>query len=136
MAEKLFVEILTPSGVVFEGEADDVIAPGELGEFNLLPEHTLFLTNLNFGKMSYLKDGQRELLVISGGVAEVVDNRVAILADYVEKPEEIDLDRAKAAFKRAEERIGMVGREDIEFERAATALYRALVRIEIAGKTE
>ncbi|MDY6843003.1 MAG: F0F1 ATP synthase subunit epsilon [Thermodesulfobacteriota bacterium] len=136
MAEKLYVEILTPCGDVFCGEADDIVAPGELGELNFLPEHASFLTKLKFGKMSYLKDGQRSALIVSEGFAEVVDNKVTILVDYAERPEEIDLDRAKAALKRAEERGRQVGREDIDFDRIAGALYRALVRIELVGSVE
>lgn len=136
MADKLLLEIVTPYRLVMSEEVDEVVAPGLEGEFGVLPGHTPFLTILKLGEMSYRKGSERWFLALNWGYAEVGPDKVIILAEGAERAEEIDIERALAAKKRAEERIAMAERkaEGIDIERAHAALARALVRIEVANK--
>lgn len=136
MADKLFLEIVTPYRLVLSEEVDEVVAPGLEGEFGVLPNHTPFLTILKLGEMSYRIGKERWFLVLNWGYAEVGPEKVIILAEGCERAEEIDIERALAAKKRAEERIAIVERkaEEIDIERARASLMRALLRIEVANK--
>lgn len=136
MADKLLLEIVTPYRLVMSEEVEEVVAPGLEGEFGVLPGHTPFLTILKLGEMSYRKGSEKWHLVLNWGYAEVEPDRVIILAEGAERAEEIDIERALAAKKRAEERLAQAERkaEEMDFERASASLGRALVRIEVAGK--
>ncbi|MEK6689701.1 MAG: F0F1 ATP synthase subunit epsilon [Nitrospirota bacterium] len=136
MADKLFLEIVTPYRLVLSEEVDEVVTPGLEGEFGVLPNHTPFLTILKLGEMSYRIGNERWFLVLNWGYAEVGPEKVIILAEGCERAEEIDIERALAAKKRAEERIAIVERkaEEIDIERARASLMRALLRIEVANK--
>lgn len=134
MADTIYLEIVTPDRMLVSEEVKDICAPGIEGEFGVLPEHTPFLSILKSGLISF-KTTQNEVkyLNVSWGYAEVRSDRVIILAEAAERPEEIDLDRAMSAKKRAEDRLSK-GSEDIDVERAQLALARALARIDIASK--
>jgi F-type H+-transporting ATPase subunit epsilon len=132
MADKLTLDIVTPYGSVFSEEVDEVVAPGTEGEFGVLPGHVPFVTTLNIGILTYKKGGSTGYIFVNSGYAEVTDDRVLILADSAEKAEDIDVERAKAAMKRAEERLKK--QEEIDFARAQAALQRAVTRIETAKK--
>jgi len=136
MADRLLLEIVTPYRLVISEEVDEVVAPGLEGEFGVLPGHTPFLTILKLGEMSYRKGNERRYLVINWGYAEVEPDKVIILAEGCEKAEEIDIERAISAKKRAEERLAMAERkaEGIDIERARASLARATARIEVASK--
>ena len=136
MADKLFLEIVTPYRLVLSEEVDEVVTPGLEGEFGVLPNHTPILTILKLGEMSYSIGNERWFLVLNWGYAEVGPEKVIILAEGCERAEEIDIERALAAKKRAEERIAIVERkaEEIDIERARASLMRALLRIEVANK--
>ncbi len=84
MAEKLHLDIVTPDKSVLSDQVDEVVVPGALGEFGVLPGHTTFLAELGTGKLVYLKSGQTQGFQISGGFAEVRQNHVTILADKIE----------------------------------------------------
>ncbi len=125
----LSVHIVTAEKEVYADEAvDEVVAPGSEGEFTVLPQHAPLLTMIKPGIMRVIKGGQEEDLAITGGFLEVRDDRVTILADAVERAEEIDIARAEEARKRAERSLAdRTSREhDIE---AQAALQRALLRI-------
>jgi F-type H+-transporting ATPase subunit epsilon len=111
-----------------------VVAPGTYGEFGVLPGHTSFLTTLKMGMLRYTDAGGSERIVfVNGGFAEVLPKKVTILAESAERRRDIDVERAKAAVKRAEERLREAGkREDYDFRRAQVALQRALARLKIA----
>lgn len=136
MADKLLLEIVTPYRLVMSEEVDEVVAPGLEGEFGVLPGHTPFLTILKLGEMSYRKGSERWHLVINWGYAEVVPDKVIILAEGCERAEEIDIERALSAKKRAEERLAQAERKaaEIDVERSRASLARAIARIEVAGK--
>lgn len=133
MAENIKLEIVTPEKYVVSEEAQIVMAPGTLGEFGVLSGHTPFLTSLQVGKVRY-KDtsGVEQSVFVSGGFAEALPDRVTILAESAERGHEIDYERAKAAYERAEQRVSAAAsKEDIDMARARAAMNRALVRIKI-----
>ena len=106
MAEgKLLLEIVTPQGLVFSEEVDEVTASGSEGEFGILPGHVPFVTTLKVGMLTCKTATTTKYFFVNWGYAEVGADKVLILADSAEKSEEIDVERAKAAMKRAEERL-------------------------------
>ena len=131
MAEKLFLEVVTPQKVIVSEEAEMVVAPGSEGEFGVLKGHTTFLTSLNIGTLRY-KDakGKERYLFINGGFAEVLPDKVTILAESAERRKDIDVDRAKRAKERAEKRLAQKG-EGIDPARAEVALRRAVHRLKL-----
>ncbi len=133
MAENIRLEVVTPEKSVVSEEARIVMAPGNLGEFGILSGHTPFMTSLKLGTVRYVDSGGSERFVfISGGFAEALPDRVTVLADSAERRKDIDIERAKAALVRAEERLAKEGAADIDFVRARAALQRAIQRIRLA----
>jgi F-type H+-transporting ATPase subunit epsilon len=132
MADKLTLEIVTPYGQIFNDEVDEIVASGSEGEFGVLPEHVPFLTTLKIGMLTYKKGAETGYFFVNWGYAEVGPDKVTILADSAEKSDDIDVERAKAALKRAEERLKK--KEEIDEARATAALERALMRIQIAER--
>lgn len=131
MAENIKLEIVTPEKSVVNEEAQIVMAPGSLGEFGVLSGHTPFMTSLKIGAVRYVdKAGKERFVFVSGGFAEALPNRVTILAESAERRKDIDIERAKAALARAEERLAKEG--DVDFTRARAALARAILRIRLA----
>ncbi len=133
MADKLFLEVVTPQKAVVSEEIQSVTAPGSEGEFCALKGHTTFLTSLKTGGIRYRDASDKErVLFVSGGFAEVLPDKVTILAQSAERRKDIDLDRAKEAQSRAEKRLSDKS-ADIDVVRAEAALQRALFRLKIAG---
>lgn len=132
MAEKLKLDIVTPHGHVFTDEVDEIVASGSEGEFGVLPDHVPFLTTLKIGMLTYKKGAENGIFFINSGYAEVSPDKVTILADSAEKSDHIDVERAKAAMKRAEERLRQV--EKFDQARATASLERAVMRVQIAEK--
>jgi F-type H+-transporting ATPase subunit epsilon len=131
MAEgKLLLEIVTPYGLVFSEEVDEVTASGSEGEFGVLPGHVPFVTTLKVGMLSCKKGSEPKYFFVNWGYSEVGGEKVLILADSAEKSEDIDMERAKAAMKRAEERMRQA--ENVDFARAESALERAVIRAQVA----
>lgn len=131
-------ELATPTRQMVSTEADEVVAPGTEGYFGVLPGHATFLTTLGSGEVSY-RDGREEhRLAVIGGFAEVCGDRVIILAEHAERPEEIDRERAEQARQRAEHRLAgknpSGSQEEIDYARALAALQRALARLQVAGR--
>jgi len=136
VADRLTVELATPARLVVAETADEVVVPGIEGYFGVLPGHAAFLTTLGIGEVMYRVGPDEHYLAVSGGFAEVRNDKVIILADRAERPEEIDRARAERAKERAERRLSGRGSEDaIDYARATTALARALVRLQTAGHT-
>lgn len=130
--EKLKLDIVTPDGLIFSGDVDEVTAAGSEGEFGVLPGHAPFLTTLKIGMLVVKKGSEVMYFFINSGYAEVGPDKVVVLADSAERAEGIDVERAKEAMKRAEERLKK--REEIDFARAESALERATTRIQVAGR--
>ena len=134
MAEKLELEVVTPDRLVASESVDIVMAMGALGEFGILPGHIPFLTPLQPGELRYRKGSQLEYMAVTGGFAEISNNKVTVLAEAAEKAREIDIDRAKRAKERAEKRLAQAKTEDVDYTRAEMALKRSLLRLRIAEK--
>jgi F-type H+-transporting ATPase subunit epsilon len=130
----LKVDIVTAERVVYSADVDMVLAPGVEGQLGILPHHAPLMTILKAGELVVRKGGQDDSLAISGGFLEVRPDRVIILADAAERAEEIDVARAEAARKRAEERLR--DRKVVGFDeaRAQAALQRAVTRINVVEK--
>ena len=134
MADKLTLDIVTPYGHVFTDEVDEIITSGSEGEFGVLPEHVPFLTTMKIGLLTYKKGSETGRFFINQGYAEVGPDKVTILADSAEKSEEIDVERAMQAMKRAEERLKK--KEEIDEARATSSLERAVMRGQVAEKRQ
>lgn len=127
---KIKLEIVTPDRLLLSEEVDEVTIPGSEGYLGILPGHLPLLTLLGIGVLSYRKGNQKWSFSCSGGFAEVLPDRVIITASMVERPEEIDLARAKAAKERAERQLA--GKENVDVDPLMAALMRAAVRIQVA----
>jgi len=134
MADKLTLDIVTPYGLVFKDQVDEVVAAGSEGEFGVLPQHARFLTTLKIGVLTYKKGSETGYIFVSGGYAEVGPDKVSILSDSATKAADIDIERALEAKKRAEDRLKQTDKFDEA--RAEAALNRAIARIHIAEKTK
>ena len=125
------VNIVTPDGPVYDSEVTMVIAKTTSGEIGVLAGHIPMVAPLAIGAVKLKKaDGSTELAAVNGGFIEVRPEKISILASAAETASTIDVDRAKAALKRAEERL-QKKQDDIDFKRAELALKRALNRINV-----
>ena len=114
-------------------QVDEVEIPGSDGFFGVLPGHTPLLAVLGMGELWYRQGQEKHYLSIAFGFAEVQPDRVTILAQMAEKADEIDVARAEAAKKRAEERM-VKSTVDMDFERARIAMMKALIRLQVATR--
>lgn len=134
MADRLTLEIATPARAVVTETVDEVVAPGSEGYFGVLPGHAPFLTTLGIGEVTYRIGPDQFHLAAAGGFAEVRNDKVILLADTAERPEEIDGARAERARERAAQRLSGRAQDEVDFTRAAAALARALARLQVAGR--
>ena len=129
----LRLELVTPDRAVAHETVDEVNLPATSGEIGVLPGHAPLLAALSAGLMWYRRGADKQFLAIGRGVAEVLPDRVIVLARVAERADEIDIARADAAKKRAEALLAKVGPE-IDVERARLALAKALVRLQVANR--
>lgn len=129
----LTLEIVTPDRSVVAERVDEVEIPGAEGYFGVLPGHTPLLAMLQVGELWYRRGAEKHYLSIAFGFAEVLPDRVTILAELAERADEIDLSRAEAARRRAEERLAKPS-GDVDFERARIALGKSLIRIQVSSR--
>jgi F-type H+-transporting ATPase subunit epsilon len=128
----LELQIVTPERLVLAEPVEEVVLPGSEGYLGVLPGHTPLLTGLGVGQIEYRQSGTRRFLAVSGGYAEVLRDRVIVLAETAERPEEIDPERARHARERAEA-ILRANAADADFVQAQHALRRALIRLQVHG---
>lgn len=130
----LRLEFVTPERLIAHEEVDEVQLPGEEGFIGILPGHTPMLVGLKVGEMWYRKGAEKHYGFIGFGFAEVLPDRVTILARIAEKADDIDLQRAEASKRRAEERLAEVakGGNQMDYERARLALLRAITRLQVS----
>ncbi len=133
MENALQLEVVTPDKQVVSQAVDYVSAPGIEGEFGVLPHHVNLLSALAIGALRYTANGKNQFVFISGGFADVSDNKVTVLAESAELAEDIDQARAQAAKERAEKRLA-AHEEKLDAHRAEAALQRAVTRLNLAGK--
>lgn len=124
---------MTPDRLLVRERVDEVEIPGSEGYFGVLPGHTPLLAALAVGELWYRKGQDKFYLSIAFGFAEVLPDRVTILARVAERAEEIDVDRAQAARQRAEERLSQ-SKPEIDFERARIALVKSLARLQVSAR--
>jgi F-type H+-transporting ATPase subunit epsilon len=129
----LRLEIVTPDRSVVADSVDEVEIPAADGYLGVLPGHTPLLAMLQIGELWYRQGSEKHYVSIAFGFAEVLPDRVTILAELAERPDEIDVARAEAARKRAEARLANPS-SDLDFERARVALMKALIRIQVSSK--
>jgi F-type H+-transporting ATPase subunit epsilon len=130
---KLTLEVVTPERLLVSEQVDEVQLPGADGYFGVLPGHTPLLATLQVGELWYRVGQDKRYLAVAFGFAEVLPDRVTVLAQLAERPEDIDVPRAEAARKRAEERI-VRPPADIDFERARIAMMKSLIRLQVAAR--
>ena len=128
-------EIVSQDRTVFQGDVDIVVLPGAAGEMGILPHHAPVLAILKDGVIKVRRDGKEDLFTVAGGMAEVQPDIVTVLADAAENIEDIDIIRAKAAKKRAEEALANLKPEDHDaYLRMEAALRRSNLRLEVARR--
>ena len=124
---------MTPDRGIIRDRVDEVEIPGSEGYFGVLPGHRPMLASLTVGELWYRKGDEKIYLAIAYGFAEVLPDRVTILARLAERAEDIDVDRADAARRRAEERLTKP-QSDIDYERARAALTKSLMRLQVSAR--
>jgi F-type H+-transporting ATPase subunit epsilon len=130
---QLHLRIVSAERMLADEMVDEVEVPGADGYFGVLPGHTPLLALLNIGQLWYRQGQELTYLAVAEGFAEVQPDRVTILATVAERADEIDVARAEAAKRRAEERLAAPA-VLLDAERARVALLRALIRIQVAGR--
>jgi F-type H+-transporting ATPase subunit epsilon len=130
----LRLDIITPERNLLSETVDSVTVPGSGGELGILPGHTPLISQLQTGVLSYVQGGATKRLHVSGGFVEVRDDRVSVLADLAERPEEIDAATARLAREHAEKTLSAFNGTEEDFERARAELERSMVRIQLASE--
>ena len=126
------LSVVSPERVLYEQEVQGIVVPGSEGYLGVLSNHAPLISSLAPGKITITEsDEKQRIAAVSGGFIEVSDNVATILAETVEFVEEIDLDRARTAYQRAKERMGLK-KSAIDMQRALAALRRAENRLKIA----
>ena len=135
MANKILLEVVTPSKLLVSEEVELATAPGTDGVFGAMANHAPLLATLKIGEMHYLNEGNTVRIALSGGFCDVSNNRMTVLAESAEISTEVDVERALRAKERAERRLREAEARtgEIDLARAQAALTRALVRLHIAG---
>jgi F-type H+-transporting ATPase subunit epsilon len=129
----LQLQIVSADRMLVNEQVDEVEIPGSGGYFGVLPGHTPLLAMLQVGELWYRQGQEKHYLSIAFGFVEVQPDRVTVLAQVAEPAHEIDLARAEAAKRRAEERLSSPT-TDMDFERARIAMLKALVRLQVASR--
>ncbi len=133
MAETLQLEIVTPERLVEKDTIEEIQIPGKNGYLGILPGHAPLITELGVGEITYRADGMQYHVAVAWGFAEVLPDKVTILAETAERAEDIDVERARKSKERAEERLRSASGE-VDFHRALVALERATARLDVAQK--
>jgi F-type H+-transporting ATPase subunit epsilon len=131
----LRLAIATPDKIEFDDDVNMVVAPGIDGELGILPGHIPYVTRLKPGILRIYKGDDRRIMAVSEGYMEVTGSKVVILAEAAEMPDEIDVERALAAKRRAQERLATHS-HDTDIVRAQAALRRAMIRLQVAGEAK
>jgi F-type H+-transporting ATPase subunit epsilon len=127
------LQIVSADRSLVNEQVDEVEIPGSEGYFGVLPGHTPLLALLGAGELWYRQGQEKHYVSIAFGFAEVQPDRVTILAQIAEKADEVDVARAEAALKRAQERLASPA-SDMDFERARVAMLKSLIRLQVASR--
>jgi F-type H+-transporting ATPase subunit epsilon len=134
MPETFQFEIVTPEKLVVRDVAEEMQIPAKNGYIGVLPGHAPLITELAVGEITYRNDGYTHHIALAWGFAEVLPDKVTILAENAERADEIDVKRAQEAKERAEQRLKS-GNTETDYERAQNALQRAETRLQVASKS-
>ena len=133
MSQSLQLEVVTPERRVLSEQVSSVTVPGRAGEMQILPGHAALIAELKTGVLSYNQDGATHQLHVSGGFIEVSDDRVSVLAEIAERPEEIDGARARLSREHTEKQLSSWSGTEEDFEKARAKLERSMVRLQLAS---
>jgi F-type H+-transporting ATPase subunit epsilon len=133
MPDTFQLEIVTPEKKVVDTAATEAQIPGKNGYLGVLPGHAPLITELSVGEVTFRDGGQEQRLAVAWGFAEVLPDKVTILAETAERPGDIDVERARKAKQRAEQRLTS-GDTNVDVERSLSALHKAETRLEVAEK--
>lgn len=133
MADSFQLEIVTPEKRVVETRAEEAQIPGKNGYLGILPGHAPLITELSVGEIIYRENATEQRLAVAWGFAEVLPDKVTILAESAERPAEINVERARKAKERAEQRLSS-GDPNVDVDRALDSLHRAEARLDVAGQ--
>ena len=128
----LELQIVTPDRMLVQEQVDEVEIPGVDGYFGVLPGHTPLLAALSVGELWFRKGQEKTYLAIACGFAEVLPDRVTILAQLAERAEDIDVERAESARVRAAQRLDQ--KSDVDYERARQALTKSMTRLQVSSR--
>lgn len=131
MADNFQIEIVTPDKMVVRDVAEEAQIPAKNGYLGILPGHAPLITELAIGELTYRSSGTTTHIALAWGFAEVLPDKVTILAESAERAEDIDVNRAQEAKQRAEERLK--GGQTVDYQRALNALKRAESRLQVAS---
>ncbi len=134
MSNKFLLEVVTPRRLVLSEEVDEVTAPGELGEFGVLKGHTPFFSTLGIGVVMFRQGENRRYVAVSWGFAEVLGDKVTILAEIAELDTEIDIDRARRKKEEAEAKLKTMSAEQKDYLKVKASLDKAMNRMMVAGR--
>jgi F-type H+-transporting ATPase subunit epsilon len=134
LPEQIELEVVTPERLVLHEEVKSLELPGCDGYLGILPGHAPLITGLGIGMLTYRTNGAPHFLTVMQGYAEVLPDRVIILAEVSELASEIDVGRSRAALQRAQDRLAKAASTETDWHRAQLALERALARLQVAAK--
>jgi F-type H+-transporting ATPase subunit epsilon len=132
MADQLQLEVVTPERRLLSEQVNSVTVPGRGGELGILPGHAALISELQTGVLSYNEDGTTFQLHVSGGFVEVNGDRVSVLAEIAERPDEIDAARARLSREHTEKQLTSWNGTEEDFEKARAKLERSMVRLQLA----
>ena len=133
MNQSLQLDVVTPERRVLSESVNSVTVPGRNGEMQILPGHAALIPELKTGVLTYNQDGTNFQLHVSGGFMEVSNDRISVLAEIAERPEEIDAARARLAREHTEKQLSSWSGSEEDFEKAQVKLERSLVRLQLAS---
>jgi len=133
LPQQLTLELVTPERAIVHEAVDEVQIPGSEGYLGVLPGHTPLLTTLQVGELWFRQGDDRRYVSVAFGFAEILADRVTILAQVAERAEEVDVDRAQEAARRSRDRLTRAPVE-LDFERARMSLMKSLIRLQVASK--
>ncbi|SHI98761.1 ATP synthase F1 subunit epsilon [Parasporobacterium paucivorans] len=131
--KKFQLEILASDKTFYKGDSEEIILPSINGLVGILADHWPMVVAVNIGEIRFKVDGEWHKAVVSSGMAEVMDNKVILLVDTAERPEDIDIRRAEEAKQRAEERLSLK-LSKMEYHQSKAALARAMSRLSVTNK--
>jgi len=135
LPEKIELEVVTPQRLVLHKDVKSLEMPGKDGYLGILPGHAPLITELGIGVLTYRTNGEARSLTVMQGYAEVLPDRVIILAEISERAEEIDVARSRAKMEEAQSQLSKAGSGEVDWQLAATTLERALARLQVASKS-